>query len=370
MVVQDIRLISDDDDNNKAPPPFPTSIDHHTLTTISSTRQRLADKYTISRHKKRDLKAAIYGKISQMDDPMAAPKLALKKVRSDTTDLSLAQADFQRELSILKNIANNNHPNIVDLVGIVYNERTKEPTSLLLNQMRTTLDKRLRRWRDEKGIGVFQALKWGLAEQQDLWVERLVVLSRLAHAIQHMHKHNMLYRDLKPENVGFDAVSDIPKLLDFGLARLIDTDADDNDSGVEGLFHLTPDTGTLRYMAMEVGMEKPYGWTADTYSMGIVMHEVVSLKVPFGGIRPSQFRELVWTQIEGLPLDPDWPSTILQLLPRMGHSDPLERPSMKIVALELDQMLRGSDKELFPAALLPDPSGQSFLDLFSLENAF
>ena len=96
MVVQDIRLISDDDDNNKAPPPFPTSIDHHTLTTISSTRQRLADKYSISRHKKRDLKAAIYGKINQMDDPMAAPKLALKKVRSDTTDLSLAQADFQR----------------------------------------------------------------------------------------------------------------------------------------------------------------------------------------------------------------------------------------------------------------------------------
>ena len=351
MVVQDIRLSED-------APPFPLPPqDHHATTSNSDiVRQRLAQKYSISRNKKRDLKAAIYGKINQMDDPCSAPKLALKRIRNDSTDPQTAQADFRREMNILKTISHN-HPNIVDLVGIGYNNKTKEPTSLLLSQMKTTLDKRLCRWRDEKGIGVFEALKWGIAEQKNLWVERLVVLSRLAHAVQHMHSHNIIYRDIKPENVGFDAVSDIPKLLDFGLARVIESD---HEEGL--LFQLTPDTGTLRYMAMEVGLKKPYGWTADTYSMGILMHEVLSLKVPFGGIRPSQFRELVWTQRKGLPLDPTWPSTILELLPKMGQSNPSERPSMEEVVEALDQMLRGSDEGLFPESLVPDPTARPFFD--------
>lgn len=326
---------------------------------VQASRQRLAQKFAATRHKKPDLNAAIYGKPTgppkEIDDPEEepAPRLALKRVRkevltsSSPTDQQIARADFLLELDILRTISS--HPNIVDLRGIGFDPTTHEPSCLLLGQIRTTLARRILRWRDEKGIGLYEALAWNLVNRKNQWVERLVVLSKLAHAVQHMHSHQILYRDIKPENVGFDAVLDIPKVFDFGLAKRI---SDPEDASEDGLFHLTPETGTLRYMAVEVGTNKAYGWTADVYSLAILIHEVLSLKAPFGAsIRPTQFRELVWTQGERLPLDPTWPCTILDLLPRMWHSDPLERPPMGEVAIVLDGMLRGTDEELFPTNL-------------------
>lgn len=323
---------------------------------VLASRQRLTQKFALHRHKKVDRHAAIYGKATgppkEIDDPEqeAAPKLASKQIRkTDLTPdvLRIAKDDFQRELEIL--VAISSHPNIVDLRGIGFDDVSKEPSCLLLGQIRSTLTNRLLKWRDDNGIGLYEALAWDLPNRKNLWVERLVVLSRLAHAVQHMHSHCILFRDLKPDNVGFDAVMDIPKLFDFGLAKRLKEVGDDSNNG---LFHLTPETGTLRYMSVEVGTEKPYGWTADVYSLSILIHEVLSLKVPFGGIRPTQFCEVVWIAGERPALPPSWPSFIKNLLPRMWDPKPLERPSMEEVTKLLDKMLRGSDDELFPTNLV------------------
>ncbi len=64
-----------------------------------------------------------------------------------------------------------------------------------------------------------------------------------------------MYRDLKPENVGFNIRDDIV-LFDFGLAREIHS----GDTKVTNdTWKLTGETGSIRYMAPEVAANKPYG---------------------------------------------------------------------------------------------------------------
>jgi serine/threonine protein kinase len=57
---------------------------------------------------------------------------------------------------------------------------------------------------------------------------------------------SIIYRDLKPDNVGFDVRGDV-KIFDFGLAKELDLSKKLDD----GTYNLTADTGSLRYMAPE-----------------------------------------------------------------------------------------------------------------------
>lgn len=349
-----------------------------------------------SRHESAQL--AIYGKPTkppkEIDDPEAepAPKLALKRVREagelSSSQLQIAREDLQREMEILlellvmspskssldaRGVASSNastfyHPHIIELYGVGFDadgissdNDAEKPSFLLLGQIRTTLSQRLVRWRDEKGLGIYEAImSFDNQNRRNQWVERLLVISKVAHAIAHLHNHKILYRDIKPDNVGYDAL-DVPKLFDFGLAKKVSDDMrfrnsnknhSQDDPLDDGLFYLTAETGTLRYMATEVGKGLPYGWSADVYSLAILMHEVLSLTVPFGGVAPRQFRQIVWNQGHGLVVDPSWPDPIKDLLPQMWRSDPTERPMIGEVVTILDGMLRGSEENLFPRSML------------------
>jgi serine/threonine protein kinase len=332
-------------------------------------------------------KIAIYGKPmgrpKEIDDPAMEPPphLALKRVRIEhlsTDDLLIAQEDLYREFQILSllrqpqeddpNAPTRQHPNIIELFGIGWNDRgggdretiysptdDLKPSFLLLSRLQTTLSKRLSKWKIDRGFGMLETLSLGTGQRRNQWVERVLLLSKVTRALQHLHSHHILYRDVKPDNIGFDAM-DVPRLFDFGLARKInDMVRFRNGEELEdGLYHLTPETGTLRYMSIENGKGRPYGWSSDVYSLGILMHEVLSLRVPFGAIvSPRQFRDIVWTQGRGLQIDPSWPEPLKNLLPRMWHHDPLARPTIHEIGETLDEMLRGKDNNMFPKALVP-----------------
>jgi serine/threonine protein kinase len=145
------------------------------------------------------------------------------------------------------------------------------------------LTSRLHKWREQRGLGIYLALSIGVQGSRNLWIERLVVVERISKAIQYMHSHRILNRDVKPDNVGFDH-QNVPKLFDFGLAKRINIANQD-----DGLYKLTGETGTTRYMPPEVALNQPYGWTADVYSLAILMYEVLSLKIPFAGMLPVPF---------------------------------------------------------------------------------
>lgn len=369
---------------------------------LKSSRLRLAHKYATARpnlSKRERMELAIHGQPTgppkEIDDPETepAPKLALKRIRLDelpSSALVTAQDDLQRELEILLDIRSNGqssfvHKNIVDLCGIGFDRdggageqnpssmspgSFKQPSFLLLGQIRTTLTKRILKWQDSKGMGLFEALSLDVSNRRNQWVERLMVLSQIAHALQFLHSRQILYRDIKTDNVGFDAL-DVPKIFDFGLARKLtdkmrfrhgrnmdggDGNASSDDAASlddDELFQLTPETGTLRYMAVEVGTGRPYGFAADVYSFAILTHEILSLKVPFGGVPPRQFRQVVWTQGQRLTINPSWPATIQDMLPKLWHAEANQRPSMEEVVSGLDEMLRGCDQELFPKGMVP-----------------
>lgn len=85
---------------------------------------------------------------------------------------------------------------------------------------------------------------------------------------EHLHERDIVYRDLKPENVMVDEEG-YPKLIDFGTAKI-----------VHGRTYTM--IGTPHYMAPEVILGKGYGISADYWSLGIMIFEFLCGGVPFG----------------------------------------------------------------------------------------
>ena len=70
------------------------------------------------------------------------------------------------------------------------------------------------------------------------------------------------------------------KIIDFGLARVVDNASPDMDE----LYEMSGETGSLRYMAPEVASSKPYNQKADVYSFGMILWELVAYEKPFNGM--------------------------------------------------------------------------------------
>ena len=86
--------------------------------------------------------------------------------------------------------------------------------------------------------------------------------------VEYLHERNIIHRDIKPENIMIDDEG-YPKLIEFGTAKI-----------VTGRTYTT--VGTPHYMAPEVIMRSGYNTSADLWSVGIVLYEIVFGKVPFG----------------------------------------------------------------------------------------
>ncbi|ACI65481.1 predicted protein, partial [Phaeodactylum tricornutum CCAP 1055/1] len=101
----------------------------------------------------------------------------------------------------------------------------------------------------------------------------------LASALKYLHDLNIIYRDLKPDNIGFDVRGDV-KIFDFGLAREYDRSI---STSADGTYKMTGDTGSPRYMAPEVALEKPYNNSVDVYSFAILTWQILEMAMPFEG---------------------------------------------------------------------------------------
>lgn len=122
------------------------------------------------------------------------------------------------------------------------------------------------------------------------------------------------------------------KLFDFGLAKRWKTAelaADQHN------YHLTGQTGSLRYMAPEVAMEQPYNESCDVYSWGILYWQVCSLTTPFSKYSARQHADKVVFGGQRPVPESSWPRPWRELMVSSWQSMPALRPTMSEV---LDQV--------------------------------
>ena len=106
------------------------------------------------------------------------------------------------------------------------------------------------------------------------------LVATLAEAVQHAHDRGVLHRDLKPSNVllqpapAGDELGHVPRLTDFGVAKLLEGEGGETLSGAV--------LGTPAYMAPEQAAGDPnVGPAADVYALGTILYELLTGRSPF-----------------------------------------------------------------------------------------
>lgn len=208
---------------------------------------------------------------------------------------------------------------------------------LILERLSITLSKRISRWREDERVRKTLTKGRTVAKNQLLMI-RLKTAIDIASAVAYLHERRILFRDLKPANIGFDP-QNVLKVFDFGLAVEIPHHDDP-----ETTFKLAGNTGTSRYMAVEVIRKDPYNLKADVFSYSILLWEIMALAKPYDGLLGPQVKESVALFGERPSVPRSWPVAIRRLL-RRGWSESISnRPTMESVLDTLTKVFEASAK--------------------------
>jgi serine/threonine protein kinase len=119
-------------------------------------------------------------------------------------------------------------------------------------------------------------LKERIASEGPLTVEASAELGvQIAKALQVAHERGVIHRDVKPQNILLNSSSGQAKVADFGIARAVGAMA------TSALSQTGVVLGTVNYISPEQAMSEPVGPQSDLYSLGVVLYEMLTAKVPF-----------------------------------------------------------------------------------------
>jgi serine/threonine protein kinase/tetratricopeptide (TPR) repeat protein len=129
--------------------------------------------------------------------------------------------------------------------------------------------------------------------------ERLQLFRKVCAAVAYAHQHLVIHRDIKPSNILVTSEGD-PKLVDFGIARLLQTDSDAATATMTGFHLMTPE-----YASPEQVLGQPANTLTDVYSLGVVLYRLLTGTSPYEvrNRSPQQIAEAICR------LEPKRPST-------------------------------------------------------------
>jgi serine/threonine protein kinase len=168
-----------------------------------------------------------------------------------------------------------------------------------------------------------------------LQVMRLV--RQVAAAMAQAHEKSVIHRDLKPENIILVSDSDVPggervKILDFGLARFLDSPERRTTAGVA--------LGTPMYMSPEQCYGGDLDGKSDVYSLGAIAFEMLCGQPPFTDPKPAR---LMTKHVNEAPpqlksLNPALPGEVTDLVHQLLGKQAAGRPDMRSLVARIDQL--------------------------------
>ena len=219
-------------------------------TTLERLQTHLADRYAFERELGRGGMATVF----LARDIKHDRKVAVKVLHPDLS-ASIGGERFEREIRVAGRLQ---HPHILGM----YDSGVSD--GLLYYVMPFVEGESLRDRLDREGqLSVEDALQ---------------ITLEVADALEYAHKQQVIHRDIKPENVLLSGGHAL--VADFGIARAV-------EDGAQQLTQTGMALGTPTYMAPEQGMGEKVGVTADIYSLGCMLFEMLAGEPPFSGKNAS-----------------------------------------------------------------------------------
>lgn len=252
-------------------------------------------------------------------------------------------------------LAHLNHPNIIKLRGLTHSGTSgfgNGPCGfyLVIDRLFETLDKRIERWhrpglseesnsnpaKKSMSKKIFKVArikvlptrnsktKKSSRNENELMDDVLCVALQISAAIEYLHSHSVIFRDLKPDNVGFDVRGDV-KIFDFGLARFVPEGADPYKDTYQ-----MSGAGSPRYMAPECLLGESYNLKADVYSFALVVWQMLTGELPYSSAKNRAELCYLVLNKQGQPeIDDCWPVHIKGMMRNSFEIDMEARPKMK-----------------------------------------
>ncbi len=257
---------------------------------------------------------AVYKAVHERTGREVALKVLLKASE-------LHQKRFEREVQALRRLR---HPNVVELITAGETGEGAERQPYLVMAFHPGGDLR-------------GALEEGTLDPD----QALGAIAKVARALDYAHGEEVLHRDLKPANILLDAAGE-PYVTDFGLAKILDRET--------RLTKTNATIGTPYYMAPEQVRGEEYTPAVEVYALGVILNEVVTGKLPYGGSERSALFQAIQRERPDEPwvVRPGVSRELGRVVLWALEKHPADRPSCIQLAEAIETFLAGSAVRITP----------------------